>query len=68
MGIYIKSLCAGLWGHYYAETFEQGLQTIIMEGGDADTNGCIAGSMMGAKFDKVPERWIANLNNRYEIF
>ena len=28
-----------------------------MEGGDADTNGCIAGSMMGAKFSDLPERW-----------
>ena len=37
--------------------------TIIMEGGDADTNGCIAGSMMGAKFDNIPQKWINGLNN-----
>ena len=67
-GYTLKSLCAGLWGYYYAESFEQGLMTIIMEGGDADTNGCIAGSMMGAKFDNIPQQWIANLNNRDEIF
>ena len=67
-GYTLKSLCAGLWGYYYAESFEQGLITIIMEGGDADTNGCIAGSLMGARFDSVPKEWIANLNNRDEIF
>ena len=53
---------------YYAESFEQGLMTIIMEGGDADTNGCIAGSMMGARFDSILQEWIAKLNNRDEIF
>ena len=62
-GYTLKSLCAGLWGYYYAESFEQGLKAIIMEGGDADTNGCIAGSMMGAKFDSIPQRWIDNLNH-----
>ena len=56
-GYTLKSLCAGLWGYYYAESFEQGLKAIIMEGGDADTNGCIAGSMMGAKFGNIPEKW-----------
>ena len=35
-----------------------------MEGGDADTNGCIAGSMMGARFDEIPERWIKGLRKK----
>ena len=62
-GYTLKSLCAGLWGYYYADSFEEGLMTIIMEGGDADTNGCIAGSMMGAKFESIPVRWINELKN-----
>ena len=63
-GYTLKSLCAGLWGYYYADSFEQGLMKIILEGGDADTNGCIAGSMMSAKFNSIPERWVSGLKNK----
>ena len=35
-----------------------------MEGGDADTNGCIAGSMMGAKFSDISKRWIKGLRKK----
>ena len=60
-GYTLKSLCTGLWGYYHAESFEQGLKAIIMEGGDADTNGCIAGSLMGAKFEEIPNLWVKKL-------
>ena len=63
-GYTLKSLCAGLWGYYYSESFESGLLTIIHEGGDADSNGCIAGTLMAAKFDHIPHRWIAGLNKK----
>ena len=63
-GYTLKSLCAGLWGFYYSESFESGLLTIINEGGDADTNGCIAGTLMAAKFDDIPQKWIAGLKNK----
>ena len=63
-GYTLKSLCAGLWGYYYSESFESGLLTIIHEGGDADTNGCIAGTLMAAKFGDIPQKWIAGLNQK----
>ena len=63
-GYTLKSLCAGLWGYYYSEGFESGLLTIINEGGDADTNGCIAGTLMAAKFGDIPQKWIAGLNQK----
>ena len=34
------------------------------EGGDADTNGCIAGTLMAAKFGDIPQKWIARLNQK----
>ena len=63
-GYTLKSLCAGLWGYYYSESFESGLLKIINEGGDADTNGCIAGTLMAAKFGDIPQKWIAGLNQK----
>jgi ADP-ribosylglycohydrolase len=74
MGYTLKSLSAALWAYLYAESFEEGLLAIINEGGDADTNGCIAASVLGAKFgfDTIPKRWVngiynvAEINNRIE--
>ena len=63
-GYTLKSLCAGLWGYYHAESFEQGLKAIVMESGDADTNGCISGSLMGAKFEEIPMEWINGLKKK----
>ena len=35
-----------------------------MEGGDGDTNGCIAGSIMGARFEEIPMEWIIGLKKK----
>ncbi len=42
-----------------AESFEEGLVWAINSGGDADTNGAIAGALLGARFGEqaIPERW-----------
>ncbi len=42
-----------------AESFEEALVWAINLGGDADTNGAIAGALLGARFgeDAIPERW-----------
>jgi ADP-ribosylglycohydrolase len=69
MGYTLKSLSAALWAYLYANSFEEGLLAIINEGGDADTNGCIAASILGAKFgfDAIPKRWIKDVHNVNEI-
>jgi ADP-ribosyl-[dinitrogen reductase] hydrolase len=42
-----------------AESLEEGLVAVVARGGDTDTNGAIAGALLGARFGKgaVPERW-----------
>jgi ADP-ribosyl-[dinitrogen reductase] hydrolase len=42
-----------------AESFEEALVWAINSGGDADTNGAIAGALLGARFGEqaIPERW-----------
>jgi ADP-ribosyl-[dinitrogen reductase] hydrolase len=42
-----------------AESYEEALVWAINLGGDADTNGAIAGALLGARFgeDAIPERW-----------
>jgi ADP-ribosyl-[dinitrogen reductase] hydrolase len=44
-----------------AKSFEEGLLAVVARGGDTDTNGCIAGALLGAKFGKnqIPDRWVS---------
>ena len=69
MGYTLKALGAALWAYNYAESFEQGLLAIVNEGGDADTNGCIAASVLGAKFgfDAIPKRWVEGIYRAEDI-
>ncbi len=52
-----------------AASLEEGLRSVISRGGDTDTNGCVAGALLGAKFGKsqVPERWSAKLKAATEL-
>ncbi len=63
MGYTLKAMAAGVWCVYHATSFEEGLQAIVNEGGDADTNGAVAGSLLGAKYgyDAIPPRYIEGL-------
>jgi ADP-ribosyl-[dinitrogen reductase] hydrolase len=52
-----------------ANSFEEGIVSVIARGGDTDTNGCVAGALLGAKFGKsqVPDRWLAKLKTASEL-
>jgi ADP-ribosyl-[dinitrogen reductase] hydrolase len=49
-------------------SFEEGLVWAVNLGGDADTNGAVAGALLGARFGKsaIPERWLERLAVREE--
>lgn len=63
IGYTLKAMSAGLWAYFNAKNFENGILKVINEGGDADTNACVAGSILGAKFGftSIPERFINGL-------
>ncbi len=63
MGYTLKAMAAGLWAYFNAETFEDGILKVINEGGDADTNASVAGSLLGAKFgyNAIPMKYIDGL-------
>ena len=63
MGYTLKTMVSGLYAYYHATDYESGLRTIIEQGGDADSNGAVAGSLLGAKFgyDAIPKHWIDGL-------
>lgn len=49
-----------LWQLLHAESLESGLVDTVMRGGDTDTNGAIAGALLGAVYGRasIPPRWL----------
>ena len=48
----------------WTPTFEEAVVDTVMRGGDADTNGCIVGALMGAQHGvgQIPAQWISTVN------
>lgn len=63
IGYTLKAMAAGIWTYFQATNFEDGILKVIHEGGDADTNACVAGSLLGAKygFKAIPQNWVDGL-------
>lgn len=63
MGYTLKTMACALWAYYHAPDFKTGLVTIVNQGGDADTNACVAGAVLGAKFgyNNIPALYVNNL-------
>ncbi|MDQ3751981.1 MAG: ADP-ribosylglycohydrolase family protein [Actinomycetota bacterium] len=64
MGYTIKGMQVGLWAAIQADAdFEAVVNQVVAEGGDTDTNGAIAGAVMGARLGAgaIPSRWLDNI-------
>ena len=50
----------GLWAAETSLGFEDALVEVVSCGGDADTNGAVAGAVLGARYGKsaIPTRWL----------
>ena len=59
IGYTVLAMRVGMWCSLRAWDFEYSLIQIINAGGDTDTNGAIAGAVLGATFglDTIPKRW-----------
>jgi ADP-ribosyl-[dinitrogen reductase] hydrolase len=63
MGYTLKAMQVALWCTAQAGGFEQIVVGVVNEGGDTDTNGALAGAVMGARYgaSSIPPRWLANV-------
>jgi ADP-ribosyl-[dinitrogen reductase] hydrolase len=68
-GSALATLAVALASFFNADDFESGLVWAVNLGGDADTNGAVAGALLGARLgaSAIPERWLAPLERRAEI-
>lgn len=68
IGYTLRTLSAALWCYWHSTLFENGLISVVNEGGDADTNGAIACAILGARFgySSLPSYYINNLYKQTE--
>ena len=59
MGYTLKAMQVALWCVRRAADFEAALIAVVNAGGDTDTNGAVAGAVLGAHFglEAIPKRW-----------
>ncbi|HSG80823.1 MAG TPA: ADP-ribosylglycohydrolase family protein, partial [Gemmatimonadota bacterium] len=50
MGYTVKAMKAGLWAFINADSFTETVLQVVNAGGDTDTNGAVAGAVLGARF------------------
>lgn len=59
----IKATSSAFWALWHCSSVMEGILAITAEGGDADTNAALAGSLLGAKygFASIPSHYIDSL-------
>ena len=57
LGYTYKCIGSGFWATRYGTNFRTSITELVLEGGDADTNGAVAGAMLGCKlgFKALPK-------------
>ncbi len=65
----ILTMQAGLWAATTPLNFEDALVVLVNAGGDTDTNGALAGAMLGARYgaSAIPLRWINHVRERERL-
>ena len=60
---------AGLWSLTTPLDFERALVQVVNAGGDTDTNGAVAGAVLGARYgaDAIPQRWVDCIPQRTRL-
>ena len=69
IGHTLLCLQAGMWALRTPLTFESALIRLVRNGGDTDTNGAVAGAVLGARYgaDAIPRRWLDCIPQRERL-
>ena len=69
IGHTLIALQAGLWSAVTPLGFEEALRQVVEAGGDTDTNGAVAGAVLGARYGAtaIPGRWLDVIPQRNRI-
>jgi len=69
MGFTLKAMQVALWSTAQPGGFEEIVAAVVNEGGDTDTNGAVAGAVMGARHgaSSIPQRWLDNIADTEDL-
>ena len=69
IGHTLLCLQAGIWAWQTPLNFEDALAPVVSAGGDTDTNGAVAGAVLGARYGAaaIPQRWLDCLPQRERL-
>ncbi len=69
IGHTLLAMQVGLWAAVTPLGFESALRQIVEAGGDTDTNGAVAGAVLGARYgaSAIPQRWLDCVPDRVRI-
>jgi ADP-ribosyl-[dinitrogen reductase] hydrolase len=69
MGYTLKAMQVALWCMLQSDDFERIVTDVVSSGGDTDTNGALAGAVMGARCgaSAIPERWLDNIPDKEKL-
>ena len=65
----VLTMQTGLWAATTPRNFEDALIALVNAGGDTDTNGALAGAVLGARYgaSAIPPRWISHVAERERL-
>ena len=65
----VLTMQAGLWAATTPLNFEEALVALVNSGGDTDTNGALAGAVLGARYgaSAIPLRWTSHVAQRERL-
>ena len=65
----VLTMQAGLWAATTPLSFEEALVELVNSGGDTDTNGALAGAVLGARYGAaaIPLRWTSHVSQRERL-
>ena len=65
----VLTMQAGLWAATTPLNLEEALVALVSAGGDTDTNGAVAGAVLGARYgtSAIPQRWMSDIPRRERL-
>ena len=63
-GYVVSSLEASIWSFHNSSSYEEAVLKAINLGDDTDTVGAITGSLAGAFYGNVPDKWLSRIKNK----
>ena len=69
IGHTLLTMQAGLWAAATPLGFDAALREVVEVGGDTDTNGAVAGAILGARYgaSTIPQPWLDCISQRHRI-